>query len=130
MTLIHLSSPSLLYSSLFFSLLEVKLPYYPVCTSVGWLVGRSVGRSDCHNFLKRAGCFTSMLQSEHLFLSLFETNNFHSNRCLSKNLSRAHYSHSLYSLIHYSRIPKHINIHFYLPDIVLLFLSFFLFFLI
>ena len=30
-------------------LLEVKLPYDPVCPSVGWLVGRSVGRLVCQS---------------------------------------------------------------------------------
>ena len=33
-------------------LLEVKLHYDSVCSSVGWLVGRSVVRSDCQKFLK------------------------------------------------------------------------------
>ena len=68
-----------------FRLLELKLPYNPVCLSVrrvGWLVGRSVGLSlclTCHTFLKglkvcmssfpiRAESFTSMLLSVHLYV--------------------------------------------------------------
>ena len=59
-------------SSSFFSifpLLEVQFPYDPICQSVGWfvrwLVRRRVGLSY---FPKRAGSYTLMLLSEHLFL--------------------------------------------------------------
>ena len=47
----------------------MKLPYEPVCMSVGrsfgWLVGWSVGHSVCHDFLK--GVTILMPLSEHLF---------------------------------------------------------------
>ena len=48
-----------------FTLLEMKLPYDPVCPFVGRPVGWSVGQSW---FPKMAGSFTSMLLSEHLLL--------------------------------------------------------------
>ena len=38
--------------------LEVNLPYDPVCPSVGWLIGRSVGRSVIIS--KRTGSLSSM----------------------------------------------------------------------
>ena len=41
-----------LYVLYFVKILEVKLPYDPVCLSVGWLVSRVIGLSVCHNFPK------------------------------------------------------------------------------
>ena len=54
------------------ALLEVLLPYEPLCPSVGWLVFWSVDwlirrRAVCH-FLHLIGSFTSMLLTEHLYL--------------------------------------------------------------
>ena len=58
-SLLH-SSPSIAKVQL----LEVKLPFDPVCQSVGRPVGLTVGLSS---FPKKAASFTSMLLSEHLF---------------------------------------------------------------
>ena len=56
----------LLISRSFLSLLEVKLPYDPSCVSVG----RSVGRSVCHYFLKGQEFTMFVFFSRSLLLSM------------------------------------------------------------
>ena len=52
-------------------LLEVKLPYEPVCRSVGWLVGLSVGSSVIiSSFTSQAPTLVIMSDSVTVYLSL------------------------------------------------------------
>ena len=62
----------------FLTSFEAKLP---VC----WLVGRSVGLSVCHNFLKGQESYTSMLLLEHL-LSFIITYHQYSTECMAKQI--------------------------------------------
>ena len=47
-------------------MIESETSHVPFCPSVG-ICGLLVGRSVCHNFLKGAESFTTVLLSEHLF---------------------------------------------------------------